>query len=154
MQSVLEYLQRADGIHEIVFAIASRSSIDELTTHLDSILHQHSDAHYILLDLRESGMLPIRYLAYSLRQLLQRHPERAQIYIAMVLDDGVLLNVTSALLRTILHRDHVQYFYRYDHAQMWLQLEKHRARLAASGEEADVASFLSSRSDDAEPNSI
>jgi len=131
MQQVLEYLQRADGIHEIVFAIASRSSIDELTTHLNDILLQgNNEAHYILLDLRESGMLPLRYLAHSLRELLQKHPERSQIFIAMVLDDGVLLNVTSALLRTILRRDRVQYFYRYDHAKMWLQLEKNRLRIS------------------------
>lgn len=135
MQAVLEYMKRSDGIHEIVFAIASRSSIDELVIRLETILLQSIDAQYILLDLRESGMLPLRYFAHSLRELLARHPERAQIFIAMVLDDGVLLNVTSALLRTILRRDRVQYFYRYDHAQMWLQLEQHRAQLAQAAQE-------------------
>jgi hypothetical protein len=136
MQSVLEYLKRADGIHEIVFTIASRSSIDELIAQLELILLDSRDAQYVLLDLRESGMLPLRYLAYSLRQLLERHPERAQIFVAMVLDDGVLLNVTSALLRTIMRRDRVQYFDRYDHAKMWLQLEKHRTRLAQEREDS------------------
>lgn len=142
MQPVLEYLQRADGIHEIVFAIASRSSIDELTTHLNDILLKQDkkhDAHYILLDLRESGMLPLKYLAHRLRELLQQYPERAQIFIAMVLDDGVLLNVTSALLRTIFRRDSVQYFYRYDHARMWLQLEKNRLRIIKKNQEAAAA---------------
>ncbi len=127
MQSVLEYMQKADGIHEIAFSAASRASIVELITHLDDILTQNQDAHYILLDLRESGMLPLRYLGHSLRELLQRHPEHGQIFVAMVLDDGVLLNVTSALLRTIFRRDHVAYFDRYDHANMWLRLEKYRA---------------------------
>ncbi|MCA9913951.1 MAG: hypothetical protein KC496_11405 [Anaerolineae bacterium] len=129
MQSVLEYMQKADGIHEIVFSVASRASIVELMTRLDDILTQHQDAHYILLDLRESGMLPLRYLGHSLRSLLQRHPEHGQIFVAMVLDDAVLLNVTSALLRTIFRRDHVQYFDRYDYANMWLRLEKYRSTM-------------------------
>lgn len=141
MQSVLEYMQKADGIHEIVFSVASRASITELMTHLDDILSRNLDKNYILLDLRESGMLPLRHLGYSLRTLLERHPEHGQIFVAMVLDDGVLLNVTSALLRTIFRRDHVQYFDRYDHANMWLRLEKYRAmmRETQSADDANSA---------------
>lgn len=127
--SAIEHTVHPNGVHEVMFSVASRASIEDLMTVMESVFQQTppvNNAHYILLDLRASGMLPLRHLTQRLRELLRAHPERPRTCIAMVLHDQIMKEVTTVLLRTILRREQVQYFTRYDHAHLWLTIEQNR----------------------------
>jgi hypothetical protein len=119
---------KTDGIHELVFQKASRASIEELTNLLEHIYNTNPNSSYCILDLRTSGMLPIRYLTYQMRRLHTRHPNHNPIHIAVVLDDGLMLNMSQVLLRTVMQRDNAQYFTNMDKAKLWLQLEQQKVR--------------------------
>ena len=116
-----------ENIHELVFHKASRASIEELTNLLDKMYQANTARSYCLLDLRPSGMLPIRYLTHQMRRLHNRYPHHHPIHIAIVLDDGLMLNMSQVLLRTVMQRDRAQYFTEMDKAREWLLLEQKKA---------------------------
>lgn len=122
--------KQSDDTHIFAFHQATRMAVDDLTQHLRTLYSTAKPEHpfYIILDMRASGMLPLRYLAYSLRALVSQHPNKPSAYIAVILDDSALVSVTDALLKTILRRDHVQYFTQLDTAQLWLQIERKKAQ--------------------------
>ena len=68
--------------------------------------------------------LGLRYLTVELRRLNELYSTHAPIYIALVLEDVNLIEVTSALMRTIMRRDSAQYFTDIDKARLWLNLEQ------------------------------
>ena len=124
---LITHHRTTEGIHELIFQKASRASIEELTNLLDKMYQTNAGSSYCLLDLRPSGMLPIRYLTYQMRRLHTRYPNHEPIHIAMVLNDGLMLNMSQVLLRTVMQRDRAQYFTDMDKARDWLRLEQKKA---------------------------
>jgi hypothetical protein len=124
---LITHHRTTEGIHELVFQKASRASIEELSNLLDNMYQTNAESSYCLLDLRTSGMLPIRYLTYQMRRLHAAYPKHHPIHIALVLDDKVMLNMSEILLRTVMQRDRAQYFTRIEKAQEWLRLEQKKA---------------------------
>ncbi|MEO1288485.1 MAG: hypothetical protein AAFV93_12015 [Chloroflexota bacterium] len=126
--AIITHVARNKHIHEVVFTESSRGAIDQFLSMLSKIYEQSNGLPiYIVLDMRHSGMLPLRYLTKSLRRTLEQFPNRPPANIAIVLEDPQMLNVTRALLRTITHRESVQYFTQIDKARLWLQLEYNRS---------------------------
>ncbi|MGJ3239308.1 MAG: hypothetical protein ACFE0Q_11425 [Anaerolineae bacterium] len=125
--SVITHVRLEHDLHEIIFTEASHSAIDQFLGLLEQ-LYQRANYNklYVVLDLRDSGMLPLRYLTKSVRYLFDKYPEQQFATLALVLEDVQMLNVTRALLNTIMHRETVQYFTRQDKARLWLQIEKRR----------------------------
>ena len=118
---VITHITLDDNIHELVFSESSRRAIDHFLDMLVQFYSENGDDNlYFVLDMRESGMLPLRYLTKELRALLEAYPDREAARIALVLDDPQMLNVTRALLNTIVRRDRVQYFTQVDKARLWL----------------------------------
>lgn len=122
---VITHITLDDNIHELVFTESSRRTIDHFLDMLVQFYGENTDDNlYFVLDMCESGMLPLRYLTKELGHVLEAYPEREAARIALVLDDPQMLNVTRALLDTIVRRDRVQYFTQIDKARLWLQLEQ------------------------------
>lgn len=129
--SLITHVAHNNNIHELVFTESSRSVIDHFLKMMNRFYQQsNGESLYLIMDMRQSGMLPLRYLTKSLRQLLEQHADTASTNIAIVLEDPQMLNVTRALLRTFMHRDSVQYFTDIEKAHLWLQIEqtKHARR--------------------------
>lgn len=127
--SALTVVSVDNNVHELVFNEASRQAADEFLS-MWAALYERNEANmlYIVLDMRDSGMLPLRYLTTQMRDMLQQHPDRESAHIAIVLDDPQILSVTQALMRTIIRRQRVQYFTQMDKAYFWLEIEKKKAR--------------------------
>jgi len=126
--ALITHTRTDDGIHEMVFKKASRVSIEELADLLDTLYQGNSPHNFCLLDMRTSGMLPLRYLTYRMRLLHARYPGHHPIHIAIVLHDALMKDVSMVLLRTVLHRERAQYFADIEKARLWLQLEQHKVQ--------------------------
>lgn len=125
--SVITHVSLDNNIHELAFAESSRDAIDQfLGLLVDFYQNSNGETAYIVLDMRESGMLPLRYLTKSLRKLFEYYPVNQSAKFAVVLEDPQMLNVTYALLRTIMIPDSVQYFTQIEEARIWLQLEQNK----------------------------
>ena len=127
--SVITHVPLDNNIHELVFEESSRDAIDQFLGMLvDFYQNEDGENPYIILDMRESGMLPLRYLTTSLRQLFEYYPEHEPAKIALVMEDPQMLDVARALLQTIMKRESVQYFTKMDKARLWLQIEQNKRR--------------------------
>ena len=124
---LITHQKTTDGIHELVFHKSSRASIEELTNLLEDIYNRNPHTSFCIIDLRTSGMLPIRYLTYQMRRLHARHTHHNPIHIAFVLDDNTTLNMSQVLLGTVMQRDHAQYFTDINNARLWLKVEQKKA---------------------------
>lgn len=124
---VITHVALDNNIHELVFAESSHDAIDQfLVMLIDFYKEANDNSAYVVLDMRESGMLPLRYLTKSLRRLFEQYPVKETAKIALVLEDPQMLNVTRALLGTIMRRESVQYFTQIEEARTWLQLEQNK----------------------------
>lgn len=126
----IHYSRYGDGTHAVRFYEATRQAVDTLIDMIEGLYSdpENNENIYLILDFRNSGMLPLRYFTQELRQLNERYPRHKPAHMAMVLADANIIDVTDALLRTILRRDSVQYFTVMDSAEMWLRLERDKAR--------------------------
>ena len=123
--TLITHLRQDNNVHELIFTEASRRSTDQLIEMLANFYRQEQQEQiYLLLDMRQSGMLPLRYLTVEMRRLNEQYAKHAPIFIALVLEDVNLIEVTSALMRTIMRRDSAQYFTDIDKARLWLNLEQ------------------------------
>jgi hypothetical protein len=122
--STITHIRAEPNTHELVFSESSRRAIDQFIQMVHQLYKDTPDSTiYLLLDLRESGMLPLRYLTLGIRELIDSYPHHPGTAMAIVLDDPTMINVTSALMQTIMRRDQAQYFTQIDKARLWLQLE-------------------------------
>lgn len=122
--TLITHLRQDNNSHELIFTEASRKATDQLIEMLADFYRKQGDRIYILLDMRQSGMLPLRYLTVELRRLNELYSSHSPIFIALVMNDASMLEVTSALMRTIMRRDNAQYFMDIDKARLWLSLEQ------------------------------
>ena len=127
--SLITHLRQKNNVHELEFTEASRLSTDQFITLLaDFYRESQSVSIYLILDMRISGMLPLRYLTLELRRLNEEYVNHVPIYIAIVLKDPSIIEVASALMRTIMRRDSTQYFTDIDKARLWLDIEQRKRR--------------------------
>lgn len=123
--SLITYQQLDNNVHKLFFIEANRRSSDEFIEILtDFYQNVELDNVYLLLDLRESGMLPLRRLTTNMRHINEEYPNHPAVHIALALNDGLMVDVTSALMRTIMRRDSIQYFTDIDKAYQWLEIEQ------------------------------
>jgi hypothetical protein len=125
---LITHQRTEEGFHEIVFSKACRASIEELTTLLENLYEDNNPNIYCLLDMRASGMLPLRYLTYQMRRLQTTYKNHYPIHLAIVLQDSLMLDVSMVLLRTIMRHDRAQYFTDIEKAHIWLRMHRDKAR--------------------------
>jgi len=121
--AVITHVKLENNIHELVFSESSRRAIDQFLDILVGFYHD-ADANgiYVVLDMRQSGMLPLRYLTKNLRRVIEAYSGEQPAHIALVLNDPQLLNVARALLHTIMRRETVHYFTEVGKARLWLRI--------------------------------
>ena len=118
-------VRHENDVHELIFSEASRNSVEEFIALLFDFYENLGVEHiYLLLNLRESGMLPLRHFTARMRELNQQCPNHPALHMALALNDSTLADVTSALMRTIMRRDSAQYFTDIDKAYFWLKMEQ------------------------------
>ncbi|NWF68986.1 MAG: hypothetical protein HXY40_07865 [Chloroflexi bacterium] len=85
-QSACHYQLLETGIHQFVFTLPSRQAVDVWIQHLMTIYEQQQ-ATLFLLDIRESGILPMTYVFQRLSQWVATHPRRPLTYVALLHKD-------------------------------------------------------------------
>jgi hypothetical protein len=120
------YTPFANGIHEFVFTVPSRQALAGWFDYLDTIYHATPTGATIplLIDLRQSGLLPMTHISDNVRDWLQAHPSRHSAHIAVLHSHSFPV----ALAQTFLRRYHtrtdpaVRFFSERerDEAVMWL----------------------------------
>jgi len=125
---ILQHEQLSDDTHRLVFEQATRESVDVLIITLRQIYAATADkAVYVVLDMRDSGMLPLRYFTNNLRDFINSEAHQLDSYLAILVCENTIVNMSTSLLRSILRRDKVQYFTEPDKALLWFEIErKHR----------------------------
>lgn len=128
------YHLRQDGIHEFTFTKASRQAIDEWVEHANGIYANVTEQDHLkfLIDLRESGVMPLPYLSQRGRAWVNSLKIHPQVNMAILHKGDVLLSLSNALIRNLrLGHLHVHWFHsdKYQAAITWLNT--HRAPKAA-----------------------
>jgi hypothetical protein len=75
--SVMTYRHHDEGWHELIFHESSHAAIDALYAQLDLFFQRPlTEKFHILVDMTESGTLPMVYGFQTLRPLMTRYPQR------------------------------------------------------------------------------
>lgn len=92
---------RDDGIHEFTFLKSERAAVDQYITHLTHLFAspKRQDRVKILIDLRESGALPLPYLFQRSREFIANTPNLSATQMAIVYGGGLMTSVTDAFFR-------------------------------------------------------
>lgn len=94
---------RDDGIHEFTFLKSERAAIDQYITHLTNLFSgpKRQERVRILIDLRESGALPLPYLFQRSREFIANTPNLSTTQMAIVYGGGLMTSVTDAFFRAL-----------------------------------------------------
>lgn len=122
--SYVIYEQLSKNIHEVKMNRMNSAAIQQLFD-LSTKIFSASDSEnvYMLIDARESMLLPLRLLAHELRTLSRRDGQ-VKACIAIVIANRSISNETTKMLETILERDRVQIFTQLEKAHLWISLEQ------------------------------
>lgn len=75
--SVMTYRHHDEGWHELVFHESSHAAIDALYVQLDLFFQRPlTEKIHVLVDMTESGTLPMVYAFQTIRPLMARYPQR------------------------------------------------------------------------------
>jgi|GEM_PF-5182465 len=118
--------QSTGNLHEIKMNRMNSDAIQQLFDLSAKIFaSSEQDDVYMLIDARESMLLPLRLLAHELRTL-SRRDGKITACIAIVIANRSISAETTKMLETILERDRVQIFTGIEKARLWIDLEKKR----------------------------
>lgn len=126
-----EHTRLANGIDHLVLRNNSRGAADEFLAFLDRYLatlppHPTKTPPMLLMvELAQSGMLPLAYLSQHYQALLKRHTTKQfHARIAYVYTGGFMMPIVKSIFSLIRNASHVQrqYFPISDkaHAEAWL----------------------------------
>lgn len=128
MNDDLSYENR-DGVHIFTWHKSSYESVDKWLDILRQVALEDETVGYMLLDLSDSGLLPIRYVMKEAYKWLKEHPQEREGCNALVFrsGDAILPALRALSLTLMVGRDaKVRFFSKedYDKALAWLQEEK------------------------------
>lgn len=116
-------------IHKFIFYAPSRLAVDEFVEHLIYMNEHLVDMPdemvvKILLDIRESGIPPIRYMTARVSQFQKRLPKRLSSRTVIIYGDSTMLALISnvVMLMSRLSSDEIRFYHAdaYDEALAWL----------------------------------
>jgi hypothetical protein len=96
------YTKYADTIHEFQFRVSSPTAIDAWLTSLETL--QSQNRHHptcLLLDLSQSGILPMTYTAQQARRLLAQYTELGPIRVAVLHKTDFPVELVKAFTRVM-----------------------------------------------------
>lgn len=122
------YTPEPNGIHHFVFQNPSHQAIDQWFTYLEDIyFHQlpNTDGRMrLLLDVSQSGLLPMTYIQHRGRGWLKEHPITHELRFAIVHSYGFPIPLAQTFLRVLrtTYRPDIDYFPKPHEAQAieWL----------------------------------
>lgn len=122
--SEIEQHQQADGIFYLRPEKSfSEERVEQVIETLKS-LHHGTEPTYIILDLGDNYVLPIRTLASAIRSFYRNiPPTNAPIFIAMIVEKS-MIQVMDSVFKTLMRREAIQPFTETKRAKQWLMLER------------------------------
>lgn len=123
--SMIYHQYQANGIHLIrVDTPLEEQSIHEIVDILTQV-YQPTQATYVIVDLSDSYVLPIRMLAAEIKRCYREYVGEAPLYLAIIVELSVA-QVMTTVLKTLMRRDPIQLFTGSATAQEWLILERNK----------------------------
>jgi hypothetical protein len=120
-----EYYHHHDGIHEFRFTLPSREAVDIWLAYMEGIYEQAADRNAVrlLIDIRQSGLLPMTYMFSRVKQWVSQYPERRNTYLALLHGKNGLASVVRPYLRLLGVEDayHLHFFEERADAMDWLE---------------------------------
>jgi hypothetical protein len=122
--SHIEQYQLGDGTYCIrTKDLLIEADVEQIIDTLKSI-YQNTQATYVILDLQENYVLPIRILATQIRLYYKELPTtNAPLFVAMLVEPS-LVQMMGTILTTLMKRDAIQPFTEMKRAKQWLMLER------------------------------
>lgn len=120
------YTQLDNGIHDFIFIAPTRQAHDEWFEQTARIIEQAKAGTTLLfmIDLRDSGLPPVGYVARRVRQLLAQYPQRPATRSAFLYSPPVLRPLARLFITrlTAPGKDKVRFFpaSRFEAATAWL----------------------------------
>lgn len=118
--SYLTHHQGLQNVHELNFLEANRRACEYFLGLLANSYQCSDEKPHILLDMRQSGLLPLAYLGRELQSLLKNYPQHPNTQLALVLENSQSIKLCQFFLAPSLRNEKVQYFTEIDSARSWL----------------------------------
>jgi hypothetical protein len=98
-----QYIRWQDEIHLFCFTLPSREGVDMWLSQLTTIYEQNKSAAPVLqlLDIRQSGMLPMTHVFNRLQAWIPRHEGSPALYTAVLHNDNTAVNMAQPFIRLL-----------------------------------------------------
>jgi len=98
-----EYYRWDDDLHIFCFSIPSRAAVDSWLSQLSTIYAQNTLHTPVtqLLDIRQSGMLPMTYVFNQLQTWIPRHQGNPTLYTAVLHNDPATVAIVQPFMRML-----------------------------------------------------
>lgn len=120
----IEQHQQADGTYYIgAKNLLVETDIEQTIEALKSV-YQPTQACYVILDLADNFVLPIRVLSSQIRLFHQEiSSTNAPLFLALIIEPS-LIQMIETVFTTLMRRDLIQPFIEMKRAKQWLTLER------------------------------
>ena len=107
------YVRLENGIHKFTFLRSNYEAVDEWINHLADANHvtQPHEVQLQLIDMRESGLPPVRYTVRKARQFYAENPRQPRMRIAFLFTPNVLITIARRLLSEFGGADTPRHFF-------------------------------------------
>jgi hypothetical protein len=118
----VEHTTHHGRIHQFTFFQASRETVDEWMTMMRLLYERKPSTERLLLliDMSESGILPLTTIHIQLHQLFETQQERPKGRVALVLREMTMPSVANSMLQIFNKHNETQSFLDYDKAWDWI----------------------------------
>ncbi len=114
-----EYYRWDNDLHVFCFTLPSREAVDTWLTRLNTIYEQNHTHTPILqlLDIRQSGMLPMTYVFHKLQAWIPRHVGSPILYSAVLHSDSAAASMVQPFIRLLGVERAYKFHFFSEHAQ-------------------------------------
>lgn len=113
------------NIHEYIFHEATRKAVDEFLAHIMGISESSDETfQFFIVDVRESGEPPLRYLIRRFGERMARNVYRPPAIIAQLLMDHTISQIVISLVSQFMEQGQIRTFKDRDKAIDWLLHEQ------------------------------
>jgi hypothetical protein len=118
----VEHTTHYNRIHQFTFLEASRESVEEWVAFMEILLTRidKSESILMMLDMQQSGMLPLTTVHTRLHKLFDSQKDRPKGKIALILPEQVSVALANSILQIFSHYNEAQSFATYDSAWDWI----------------------------------
>jgi hypothetical protein len=120
----VEHTTHHERVHQFTFFEATRETVDEWMTLLEVLL-QRTDSTQplsLLLDMRQSGVLPLATIHTRLHSLFAAQTTRPPGKVAILIAHETLHALVNSLLQIFSRTNEAQSFHDYDSAWVWISI--------------------------------